>query len=188
MLLAVVLTVLLGAAAIWHFVFGHDLPGLRNAKHTSAACGANQHARSAAGVPANAATVRSVAAATGASAVLPSPKQVTVNVYNATARQGLAAQVAGELRARGFAVSQVANDPLHTTFAGPAEVRAGPAGANQLRVIMAQVAGGVAQTDTRQDASVDLVLGDGFQALRDPAQANAALNPVMPTPVAKPRC
>lgn len=188
LLLALALAVLLGAAALWHFVFHHDLPGLRASTRTSAACGPGAHPRAAAGAPASAAAAKGTVAATGAATVLPPPKQVTVNVYNATGRQGLAAQVAADLRGRGFAVSQVANDPMHAKVSGPAEVRAGAGGASQLQVVMAQVAGGVAQSDTRQDNTVDLVLGDGFQALRDPAQANAALAPAAPAPAVKKHC
>ena len=56
------------------------------------------------------------------------PRAVTVNVYNATERGGLAASVAKSLRTEGFKVAKVANDPLGKLLAGVGEVRRGPTG------------------------------------------------------------
>ena len=56
------------------------------------------------------------------------PSQVTVNVYNATDRTGLAAKTASDVRKRGFKVSAVSNDPLQRQVAIAAEVRYGTTG------------------------------------------------------------
>lgn len=103
--------------------------------------------------------------------------QVTVNVYNATDRRGLAAQVAKELARRGFAVKKVDNDPAKRTVTGAAEVRHSAAGAEAARTLAAQVGTVVAVPDQRRGSSVDLALGAGFQRLVTPEQAAAALSP-----------
>jgi hypothetical protein len=110
------------------------------------------------------------------------PRAVTVNVYNATGRRGLAGTVATQLRKRGFRVGKVANDPLERKVTGAAEVRSSTVGANAARTVTAQVGTVVAVPDQRKDASVDLVLGAGFHALQPTAAAAAALSPT-PRPV-----
>lgn len=116
---------------------------------------------------------------------------VTVDVFNATKRRGLAGEVAAQLRQRGFHVKQVDNDPLNRAVTGVAEVRNSTAGADAARTVMAQVAPAsqagaahvVAVPDRRTDASVDLVLGAAFHGLQSPAAAAAAMRPTpQPTP------
>jgi hypothetical protein len=65
---------------------------------------------------------------------------------------------------------------------GAAEVRSSTAGADAARTVAAQVGSVVAGPDQRKDASVDLVLGATFRALRPVAAATAALSPT-PRPV-----
>ena len=56
--------------------------------------------------------VASASPAAGATAAaLPKPAQITVNVYNATTRTGLAKDTADELRKRGFKIGDVGNAP-----------------------------------------------------------------------------
>ncbi len=113
------------------------------------------------------------------------PGKVTVNVYNATDRRGLAARVATQLRKRGFKVVKVDNDPLDRRVTGLAEVRHSEPGAGAARTVVAQVGTVVAVPDQRTDASVDLVLGAGFRALQPLAAAAAALSPTpQPMPAA----
>jgi len=111
------------------------------------------------------------------------PKAVTVNVYNATKRRGLAGTVATELRKRGFRVGEVDNDPLERKVTGAAEVRSSTQGVDAARTVIAQVGTVVAIPDQRTDTTVDLVLGAGFTALQSRADAAAALSP---TPQAVP--
>ena len=110
------------------------------------------------------------------------PRAITVNVYNATKRRGLAGTVATELRKRGFRVGKVDNDPLERKVTGAAEVRNSTQGVDAARTVSAQVGTVVAVPDQRKDATVDLVLGAGFKALQPPAAAAAALSPT-PQPV-----
>jgi hypothetical protein len=96
------------------------------------------------------------------------PSQVTVNVFNATKRTGLAGSTAKLVKERGFVVGSVQNDPTKKAIAGSAEVRYGPNGEAGAQLVVALVAGSVPVKDTRADASVDLVLGDAFTALAEP--------------------
>ncbi|GLW68847.1 membrane protein [Kitasatospora phosalacinea] len=123
------------------------------------------------------------AAASGAPAPVPSntavpqPAAVTVNVYNATDKSGLAARTADELRKRGFVVDKVGNAPaaLDKKVPGTAQILSGPGGLGAATLLLSQVAAATATEDTRTDATVDFVIGDTFSALADPAQAAAAL-------------
>lgn len=99
------------------------------------------------------------------------PGTFTLNVYNATDRDGLAGSVSKSLTARGFRVGAVANDPLKRTVKAAAEVRSGPAGTRNARLVAEQVAGSLLVVDRRRDAGVDLVLGEGYKALSVPKPA-----------------
>ena len=111
-----------------------------------------------------------VAGAAGAGA----PK-FTLNVYNATQRQGLAAHTAAQLKQRGFAIGQVTNDPLKANLAVAAQVRGAVSQRTELREVAAEVPGAQIKTDGRTDPSVDLVLGSGFTALASTQQVTTQL-------------
>jgi LytR cell envelope-related transcriptional attenuator len=106
----------------------------------------------------------------------PAPADIRLNVYNATDRNGLASSTAREMRERGFAILDVANDPLGKSVTGTAEVRAGADSEAAAGVVVAQVSGAVFVADNRTDGTVDLVVGEAFEALT-PAGAT-------PTPAA----
>lgn len=112
------------------------------------------------------------------------PERVSVNIYNATERKGLAAQVADDLKKRGFTVKKVANDPARKAVPGSAEVRFGPKGDAARVTLAAHLDAETLVSDTRKDASVDLVIGSRFQQLLTPQDAAAAL---APAPVSAPR-
>ncbi len=101
-------------------------------------------------------------------------RPVTLNVYNATNRTGLARATADALARRGFVLGNVANDPLHRPVKAAAEIRYGPGGAAALARVKALVTGAVVVKDARRTADLDLVLGNGFTALLPP--------PATPTP------
>ncbi len=98
------------------------------------------------------------------------PGDVTVNVYNATARAGLAAEVAAQLEQRGFVLGKVANDPLKRKITGTAEVRFGKAGNKESLTIAHLVSGSKRKLDKRKSETVDLVLGNAYTELK-PAPA-----------------
>jgi hypothetical protein len=124
-----------------------------------------------------------------ATSAAPAPGKITVNVYNATQRDGLAARTASEVRKRGFKVSTVSNDPLAKQVPGPAEVRFGKTGAAAAKVVLALVKGAKSVQDARVDGSVDLVLGEKFSALAaapKPAATKPSPKPATTKPSPKP--
>lgn len=104
-------------------------------------------------------------APTGAAPAPIAPGQVTVNVFNATNRAGLAADTAKNVKSRGFVIAAVSNDPAKKKIDGVGEVRFGPNGKAGAELVVALLDGVTPQQDTRADASVDLVIGNGFKAL-----------------------
>ncbi|MEV7182638.1 LytR C-terminal domain-containing protein [Kitasatospora sp. NPDC093102] len=108
---------------------------------------------------------------------VPQPAAVTVNVYNATSKAGLAGRTAEELKKRGFVIGKVGNAPaeLDKKVPGTAQVIAGPAGAGAGTLVGSQIAGAAVTADARTDGSVDFVIGDSYNALLDETQAAAAL-------------
>lgn len=111
------------------------------------------------------------------------PSDVTVNIYNATSRSGLAGRTAKAFQERGFTVDAVDNDPTKRAAPKVAEVRYGAKGAAAARVVLAALPKGTTQTkDTRADATVDVALGAGFKTLV-PAPSPTGL-PMCPAPSA----
>ncbi|MFI2607830.1 LytR C-terminal domain-containing protein [Kitasatospora sp. NPDC018619] len=133
------------------------------------------------------------AAAQGDPHAVPQPSAVTVNVYNATTKAGLAGRTAEDLKKRGFVIGKVGNAPaeLDKKVPGTAQVIAGPAGAGAGTLVGSQIAGATVTADARTDATVDFVIGDSYNALLDETQAAAALalaTKPSPTPTATGTC
>ncbi len=112
---------------------------------------------------------------------LPSPEKITVDVFNATSRQGLAGATAAQLEKRGFGIGDVANDPLGKTIVGTAEVRYGKKGKANAVVVAAQVPDSKLVKDKSKDKTVGLALGESYDGLATTEEAQAAL---VPTPSA----
>ena len=113
---------------------------------------------------------RAAAAACGPDPV--DPTKVQVRVYNATAREGLARKIAGQLVGRGYVIVATDNDPLSgiRPVDGAAEVRFGPDGARAAALLRRQVPGATLYKDARQGSIIDLVLGQQFRRLSTPAE------------------
>lgn len=112
---------------------------------------------------------------------LPKPGQVATNVFNATNRAGLAAKTAKELKARGFKVGKIANDPLNKTLTGVAEIRYGPAGAQAAQLMKYYIVNATLVNDKRKDATIDTVLGEKFTVVAPAAAVQAALASPVPS-------
>lgn len=108
----------------------------------------------------------------------PIPSEVKVNVYNTTYKPGMAKVVADQLKARGFAIKDVSNDPLRTLQLGTAIIRYGPDGDLAAALLQEHVPGSQLVQDGRAGTGVDLVLGNAYTALTDPAQ----IPPLPPRP------
>ncbi|MFD4659285.1 LytR C-terminal domain-containing protein [Kitasatospora sp. NPDC058444] len=133
------------------------------------------------------------AAAQGDPHAVPQASAVTVNIYNATTKAGLAGRTAEEFKKRGFVIGKVGNAPaeLDKKVPGTAQVIAGPAGAGAGTLVGSQIAGAAVTADARADATVDFVIGDSYNALLDETQAAAALalaTKPSPTPTATGSC
>ena len=131
----------------------------------------------------------------GKPVVLPQPSGVTLNVFNATARGGLAKSTADQLAGRGFKVARFANAPdsYNAKIPQAALLVAGPAGEAAAREAGTQVAGSTVRIDPkRKGSTVDLMIGNAFGKLATPTEAAkarvTAANPPPPTPTCtKPR-
>lgn len=114
----------------------------------------------------------------------PKPSAITVNVYNATDRSGLAKDTADELKKRGFKIGEVDNAPddLDKKVKSPGLLLGTPASKQNgaLAVLGAHLAKADTKTDTARKGkaakSVDLVIGSGYKALVKAATADQAIS------------
>ena len=113
---------------------------------------------------------------------LPSPAQVTTNVYNATDRAGLAASTAEELQIRGFLIGVIDNDPLAKTITSVAEIRHGPSGEQAARLMSFYIPGAELVDDGRKDATIDTVLGAAYTSVAPQSEVDTALAAPSPSP------
>jgi hypothetical protein len=113
---------------------------------------------------------------------LPTPSQVTTNVYNATDRAGLAATTAEELQTRGFIIGTIDNDPLARAVSATAEIRHGPSGLASAKLMAFYIPGSLVVDDGRTDATIDTVLGQAFTAVAPQSEVDAALIAPSPSP------
>lgn len=99
--------------------------------------------------------------------VVPAPARgsFTVNVMNATGRQGVAAEVAVGLAKRKFTVGGISNAPESWYVTQTAVVHHGPKGLDQALLAASQIPGAKLFADTRTGTSVDVVVGLGYQQL-----------------------
>lgn len=115
-----------------------------------------------------------------------------MNVYNATARTGLAKQTADELKKRGFKIGDVGNasKDFDKKIKGTG-LLLGPAAAldTSLPVLSTQLADAERRTDAaRKGNDLDLIIGDGFKALTGKPEATKALTALAaPQPTASPK-
>ncbi|QGV79735.1 LytR C-terminal domain-containing protein [Streptomyces ficellus] len=120
------------------------------------------------------------------------PAQITVNVYNATPRAGLAKTTADELKKRGFAIGKVGNAPAayDKKVPGAGMLLGGTAsGKSAVPVLRTQLKGAAVKTDTRATADVDLIIGTAFKSLTAPKDATAALTALAkPAPAPSGKC
>ncbi|MFX4292575.1 LytR C-terminal domain-containing protein [Streptomyces bohaiensis] len=119
---------------------------------------------------------------------LPDPSAITVNVYNATDRTGLARDTADALAERGFLIGEVDNAPEELVDTVPAggllrgadETEASGA----LQVLGSHVGDDGAETGTveRDGGELDLILGEESGDLLDEPQVALVLEQLTATP------
>jgi len=107
---------------------------------------------------------------------LPAAAKVRVNVYNATEVSGLASKTARELQRRGFAIKEVANDPVGIPIEGVARIRYGPSSALRAELLAYYVPGAELVEIEREGPKIDLALGAAFIGIAPQPEVDAALN------------
>lgn len=135
---------------------------------------------------------RTKASASPVAKALPEPRTITVNVFNATTRSGLAKKTADELKKRGFKIGDVGNaTKQYDKKVKGTGVLLGPAAAldTSLPVLGTQLPGAERRTEAaRKGAAVDLVIGDGFKELaKKPAADQALAKLTKPEPAVTPK-
>ncbi|WKX71682.1 LytR C-terminal domain-containing protein [Streptomyces sp. XD-27] len=111
-------------------------------------------------------------------AALPKPGEITVNVYNATKRTGLAKETADALKKRGFKIGKVGNAPAEydKKVKAPGLLLGAPAAAEgAFDVLGTQLPGARTRHDAREGEDVDLIIGDDFRELARKKEADQAL-------------
>lgn len=95
---------------------------------------------------------------------------IYLNIVNGSEEAGLAGETEVQMEWRGFNVLDVGNQPLTDSRPTPktAEIRYGPAGRQIALTVATQVEKPVLFKDDRQDPTVDLVLGPGFELVPVP--------------------
>lgn len=104
------------------------------------------------------------------------PSRVTVNVYNATDKDGLAKAVAKNLASQGFRIAGVGNDPKGTRIVGVAQVRHGASASLEAQSVAARFPGAQLVRDARTDTIVDVAIGEAYRRMATPPPT-----PVTPT-------
>ena len=105
------------------------------------------------------------------------PAAVTLRVYNATDKAGLATTVANSLKERGFTVGEIANDTSGRKVTGVGELRHGSLGKDKAEYVKLYLPNVGDYPDTRADDTVDVVIGPDFTTLATPDEVAAKLAP-----------
>lgn len=108
--------------------------------------------------------------------VLPKPRQITVNVYNATKRVGLASITSVDLGLRGFKKGLV--ESSDENIPGIAVIRYAPGSRPSADRLAAYIPGAVLKVDDTKPKgapAIDLLLGDSFGQLAPNEQVAAIL-------------
>jgi hypothetical protein len=105
------------------------------------------------------------------------PASITLRVYNATDKAGLATTVANSLKQRGFTIGEVANDTSGRTVTGVGELRHGALGKKKADYVRLYLPGATDYPDTRADDTVDVVIGPDFSTLASADDVTKALAP-----------
>ena len=107
----------------------------------------------------------------------PAPKDITVNVFNATSRRGIAVKAAQTLAGQKFRIADVRNDPLRKQIDGVAEVRYGKQTLAQAKVLAQRFPGAKLVVDSRTTGILDVVLGEQYTKVANPKPPVRPTNP-----------
>jgi hypothetical protein len=107
------------------------------------------------------------------------PADVSINVYNATNRSGLALKTSKAAADRGFKIAAVANDPKKKTIKDVAHIRYGPEGEESAKLLAQHIKGAKLIQDKRKGDTIDLALGTAWKAF-GPAPTPTSTAPTLP--------
>lgn len=113
----------------------------------------------------------SCSAASATAVAWPKPATVTVTVLNATNRAGLAHDVAGQLKGRGFRIGPIGNDPATSTAT---QVRYGTNSATAARLVQLYLPGSQLVATTGDSRTVVVAVGRSYKALATAKQVDKA--------------
>jgi hypothetical protein len=118
---------------------------------------------------------------------MPDRNAVTINVFNGTSRVGLAEQVAGDFKNRGFNIKKTETAPDNQKSDQIAEINYGPEAVGAASLVSAYFLVDEAKMNfdiKRTGAEVDVVLGTRFQQLATTTEVNQSIaalgNPALP--------
>lgn len=106
---------------------------------------------------------------------VPRQSDVTLNVFNATDRAGLAEQIAAEFRNRGFTANTMPDPPEGGPYDLAGYLVFGPEAVGAAWLVSAYFLPGQYDPrfdDEREGAEVDVILGEGFQQLSTTTEVN----------------
>ncbi len=109
---------------------------------------------------------------------MPEQADVTLNIFNGTARPGLADQIAGELANRGFVTNTMDAAPEGGPYPMAGHLVYGPEGVGPAWLVRAYFLEDeyeVTFVPDRVGPEVDVILGDGFQQLATTTEVNQAI-------------
>lgn len=107
-------------------------------------------------------------------------EDISANVLNSTNETGLAGRTASQLGQIGVAVAQQGN--YAGSISNPATILAGPRGLAAAYTLTLVVPDAVVTLDDRSDETVDLILGNDFTGILDPAEIGLAADERLPAP------
>jgi hypothetical protein len=108
--------------------------------------------------------------------LLPQASSVTITVYNATTRTGLAKATAKVLGTDGFKVAAFANDPSGLPVAGVAEIRFSADQKNGASLLSYYLPGAkMVPLSASSDSTLVVALGASFKAVAVPTAAHLAM-------------
>lgn len=102
--------------------------------------------------------------------VVPKPGEVKITVLNGSKRVGMAGITADVLKDRGFKIASIGNFD-GDSVKDPAEIHYGPKGVLIARLLSAYVPDAYMIQDERDNDSVEIIIGQGFDRILNKEQA-----------------
>jgi hypothetical protein len=122
---------------------------------------------------------------------MPERNQVTLNVYNGTPKVGLAQQIGGEFKNRGFNINKTDTAPNGKTYNQIALITFGPNTVGAAYLVSAYFLVNEAELQfeiERTSPEVDVIIGTAFQQLATTTEVNQSIAAIGNPPLPKGTC